>query len=75
MPKIASRMRRTLLSHDPSPLNLMILDRTRNGSNLLNYRATLTSTAFIGNVNVNAEFWQVDKDYLRKYEMIFLATL
>lgn len=75
MPKITSRMRRTLQSHDPGPLNLMILDRTRNGSNLLNYRATLTSTAFIGNVNVNAEFWQVDKDYLRKYEMIFLETL
>ena len=74
MPDIASRMRQTLTFHDPG-LNLTVFDRTRNGSNLANYRATLTSAAFIGNVNVNAEFWQVGEDYLRKYEKIFPETL
>lgn len=67
IPEIESRMRQALQSKDPS-LNLTLADKTRAGSNLLNYRATLSSSDHIGNAKIKAEFWQVDEDYLRKYD-------
>lgn len=67
IPEIESRMRQALKSKDPG-LNLTLVDKTRAGSNLLNFRATLSSKGHIGNAKIKAEFWQVDEDYLRKYD-------
>lgn len=41
IPEIESRMRQALQSKDPG-LNLTLADKTRAGSNLLNFRATLS---------------------------------
>lgn len=72
--KVEASMRRILKAKDPD-LDVRIADKTREGSNLLNYRVTISSRAIIGNVHVKAEFWQVPTDYLRKYDTRFTYPL
>jgi predicted nucleotidyltransferase component of viral defense system len=74
MRKVERRMRDLVMEHDPD-LRVQILDRTRPGDNLLNYRITLSSPRVHGNVKVKAEFWQVDGDYLADYETRFAYPL
>lgn len=72
--KIEAGMRRILKARDPD-LDVKITDKTRDGSNLLNYRITISSRSVIGNVHVKAEFWQVPADYLKKYDTRFTYPL
>jgi predicted nucleotidyltransferase component of viral defense system len=72
--KIETRMRQNLRAIDPD-LDIEISDKTRPDSNLLNYRLTVSSDAFIGNVKVKAEFWQVEGEYLRQYDTRFAYPL
>jgi predicted nucleotidyltransferase component of viral defense system len=72
--KIETQMRRLLKAKDMD-LDVRITDRTREGSNLLNYRVTVSSAKYIGNVHVKAEFWQVPPEYLRKYDTRFAYPL
>lgn len=74
MRRVESGMRRILKAKDPD-LDVKITDKTRDGSNLLNYRVTISSRAVMGNVHVKAEFWQVPDDYLRKYDTRFTYPL
>ncbi len=74
MRKVEDRMRKILKSHDPD-LDVTIADKTREASNLLNYRITVSSAAVIGVVKVKAEFWQVEGDYLKKYDTRFAYPL
>jgi predicted nucleotidyltransferase component of viral defense system len=74
MRKVEDRMRQILKSHDPD-LDVEITDKTRDGSNLLNYRVTVSSAAVIGVVKVKAEFWQVESDYLKSYDTRFAYPL
>jgi predicted nucleotidyltransferase component of viral defense system len=70
MKKVETKMRQVLQGIDPD-LDVKISDKTRDGSNLLNYRLTVSSDAYIGNVKVKAEFWQVEGDYLEHYDTRF----
>lgn len=72
--KVEDRMRQILKAQDPD-LDVSIADKTRDGSNLLNYRVTVSSAAVIGVVKVKAEFWQVESDYLRSYDTRFAYPL
>lgn len=74
MAKVEERMRQILRAKDPD-LDVKIDDKTRPGSNLLNYRVTVSSSAYIGNVKVKAEFWQVEGDYLQQYDTRFAYPL
>jgi len=74
MRKVEARMRQLLQAQDPD-LDVKITDRTRPDSNLLNYRVTVSSDAYIGNVKVKAEFWQVESDYLEHYDTRFAYPL
>jgi predicted nucleotidyltransferase component of viral defense system len=72
--KVEERMRQILKAQDPD-LDVSIADKTREGSNLLNYRVTVSSAAVIGVVKVKAEFWQVESEYLRAYDTRFAYPL
>ena len=70
MPRIERRMRSMMSAVDPS-LQVKIDDRTREGSNLINFRIVITSPEIVGQSMVKAEFWQVGSDYLSDYETCF----
>lgn len=70
MRKVEKRLQALVFAVDPL-LQVSIQDRTGEGENLLNYRITLSSPAVHGHVKVKAEFWQVDPDYLDRYETRF----
>ena len=74
MRKVEDRMRQILKAQDPD-LDVHITDKTRKGSNLLNYRVTVSSAKIIGVVKVKAEFWQVESAYLKSYDTRFAYPL
>jgi predicted nucleotidyltransferase component of viral defense system len=76
MRKIETRMKAFLRAEAPDlDLDVRIDDKTREGSNLLNYRITVSSPLIVGNVKVKAEFWQVESEYLRHYDTRFAYPL
>ena len=68
--RIESRMKSILMTSAPG-VTVRIEDKTRDGSNLINWRVKLTSPDIIGQAMVKAEFWQVDEDYLAGYKTAF----
>jgi len=72
--KVEDRMRQILKAQDPD-LDVSIQDKTREDSNLLNYRVTVSSAAVLGVVKVKAEFWQVESEYLKSYDTRFAYPL
>lgn len=71
MPRIERRMQALAKSMDPD-LKVEISDRTRDDQGLLNFRVVLSSPLIIGQVMAKAEFWQVNADYLAKYDTKFI---
>lgn len=67
MPRIAKRMKAILEAHEPG-LDVEILDKTKEGSNLINWRLALSSKQVRGSTHVKAEFWQVEPGYLDAYQ-------
>lgn len=70
IPRLERRMTNKMMSVDPS-LRVKIIDKTRDGENLVNFRIVVTSPEVVGQSMVKAEFWQVDEDYLSQYETRF----
>lgn len=71
MPKLEKRMRALAMAEDPD-LKVEIRNKTKNPDGLLNFRIVLTSPNIVGQVMAKAEFWQVEADYLKKYDAGFL---
>lgn len=70
MPKVKEKLTSILKSHDPGFI-VDIKDKTKDNSRLLNFMVILSHPQYHGNVKIKAEFWQVDTEYLDKYQTKF----
>lgn len=70
VPRLERRMTSKMMAVDPS-LKVQIIDKTREGEKMINFRIVVTSPEIVGQSMVKAEFWQVDEDYLSQYETRF----
>ena len=72
MKKIETRMKQIAIAHDPE-LEIQIQDKTKDHTQLLNYRIVMKKPYIIGQTMVKAEFWQVDSGYLERYQSVFMT--
>lgn len=70
MKKVERRMVEILRAEDPG-FDIEIRDKTKPGSNLLDHLIVVSHSDYIGTSKVKAEFWQVETEYLDKFETAF----
>ncbi|MFG6082884.1 nucleotidyl transferase AbiEii/AbiGii toxin family protein [Paracoccus litorisediminis] len=70
MKRVGRRMLQILRASDPG-FELEIREKTKAGSNLLDYMLIVSHKDVIGTAKVRAEFWQVEPGYLERYDTAF----